>query len=820
MFSLVTLDGFIFVIAPDGKIMYISEAVSTHLGLANHDLAGTDLYEYIHLDDHEEMSRILSLSSEETAELRSLVTSQQPHSVAYGQDISVEFQRSFFLRMKCVLAKRNAGITSQGHKVIHCSGYLKVRVFNVGNNGGDTSSESPFQNMGLCAVGYSYTPHGITEIKMYSNMFMFRANLDFKLIFMDQRVKELTGYEVQELIEKTIYQYIHQNDLEWMRFSHFKLMQKGQMTTKYYRFLTKGGGWVWMQSHAVIVHNTRSSRPHCIVSINYVLGKVEKSDLILSIEQLGSSNSNHQSTRDINRINSDSTMSLPMSPSDANEMSTANTSSTSACCSMESGNLNSTQAGSNSIYFSASNRTSSSSSSPVNMDASVNSTVETVNNNNHLQTSNSNRTSLNGSHSITSNRANSSPNCASRAHKSSRTARKKPYSVNHSLVNSITVRNDIPVSTTTITTTTTSSPSTSSNGLSCMNKNFGDVDPDNSDSYYSFDNELKCFADKQPTYYGNYGYNHVNQDTSCSMAAQFQQRALIGELNSNYPIPYSDESSNNFKYRANGNMATVSASSPPIVDSDGNFCSPPASVNYDSTDAFQHLHHPQAQDHPSHAKRKILGSGVYPPNSSDPGKRSQDIETENLQIPPLCSQNGSGDILESSNLVNIYHETDQMSSLITMFRNGNQSSNNLPSRQEDWNHSTSPSGSSVSSTSPMSGDTFTNSLKSSSIDAKPTVIRFMNEHDPYSPSSSFSSCSTATSQNHINLTIPCTSFRVPTHTSSRVHGLFPPDCNDLCSEERVDGVNTMDSIPVYTSVIVDAGHYNTKTYTYTSANSF
>jgi hypothetical protein len=28
--------------------------------------------------------------------------------------------------MKCVLAKRNAGLTNGGYKVIHCSGYLKV----------------------------------------------------------------------------------------------------------------------------------------------------------------------------------------------------------------------------------------------------------------------------------------------------------------------------------------------------------------------------------------------------------------------------------------------------------------------------------------------------------------------------------------------------------------------------------------------------------------------------------------------------------------------------------------------------------------------
>jgi len=52
------------------------------------------------------------------------------------------------------------------------------------------------------------------------------------------------------------------------------VLLKGQTTTKYYRFLAKGGGWVWVQSYATIVHNSRSSRPHCIVSVNHVLTSV------------------------------------------------------------------------------------------------------------------------------------------------------------------------------------------------------------------------------------------------------------------------------------------------------------------------------------------------------------------------------------------------------------------------------------------------------------------------------------------------------------------------------------------------------------------
>lgn len=56
-----TLDGFIFVVAPDGKIMYISETASTHLGLSQVELTGNSIYDYISPMDHYEMSCVLSI---------------------------------------------------------------------------------------------------------------------------------------------------------------------------------------------------------------------------------------------------------------------------------------------------------------------------------------------------------------------------------------------------------------------------------------------------------------------------------------------------------------------------------------------------------------------------------------------------------------------------------------------------------------------------------------------------------------------------------------------------------------------------------------
>lgn len=43
-YLLQTLDGFIFVVAPDGKIMYISETASVHLGLSQ--VSKTSLFNY------------------------------------------------------------------------------------------------------------------------------------------------------------------------------------------------------------------------------------------------------------------------------------------------------------------------------------------------------------------------------------------------------------------------------------------------------------------------------------------------------------------------------------------------------------------------------------------------------------------------------------------------------------------------------------------------------------------------------------------------------------------------------------------------------
>lgn len=238
-----TLDGFIFVVAPDGKIMYISETASTHLGLSQVELTGNSIFDYIYTDDQVDMISILSLqpgvfpqhfdsnrdgttnidttkstngsfaTSPPSMSGGSVTTNASPnqynpnfyHQYQHGHHLqqqthqmcgnlpnqhviasqTIEIERKFFLRMKCVLAKRNAGLTVHGHKVIHCAGYLKARIFQVDNGFGET--HSCIQSLGLVAVGHSLPSSSATEIKLNQNMFMFRAGEDLRMIFLDDR---------------------------------------------------------------------------------------------------------------------------------------------------------------------------------------------------------------------------------------------------------------------------------------------------------------------------------------------------------------------------------------------------------------------------------------------------------------------------------------------------------------------------------------------------------------------------------------------------------------------------------------------------------
>ena len=52
------------------------------------------------------------------------------------------------------------------------------------------------------------------------------------------------------------------------------VMQSGEGTSCFYRFLTKGQQWIWLQTHYYITYHQWSSKPEFIVCTNTVVKSV------------------------------------------------------------------------------------------------------------------------------------------------------------------------------------------------------------------------------------------------------------------------------------------------------------------------------------------------------------------------------------------------------------------------------------------------------------------------------------------------------------------------------------------------------------------
>jgi single-minded-like protein len=205
--------------------MYISETASVLLGLPQIDLTGSSIFDYVHPADHNDLLDMLSLDAADRCDIQAQLAANRFQSDTSLQVEHLELGRSFSMRMKCILPKRNAGLIQNGYKSIHCTGYLKVKRAQQqkqqsqkllqlqkltgapcgqpdadaksnmmprfpdknysSNTATTTTSEPEWESYALVAVGHSLLPTASTEIKLNRNSFMFRANLDMKIYYME-----------------------------------------------------------------------------------------------------------------------------------------------------------------------------------------------------------------------------------------------------------------------------------------------------------------------------------------------------------------------------------------------------------------------------------------------------------------------------------------------------------------------------------------------------------------------------------------------------------------------------------------------------------
>ncbi|XP_029316924.1 LOW QUALITY PROTEIN: neuronal PAS domain-containing protein 3, partial [Cottoperca gobio] len=263
------------------------------------ELTGSSVFDYIHPGDHVETAEQLgmklppgrglslsqgavnedgasSASSSSHSETPEPVESSSPNLLASDKNL----ERSFFIRMKSTLTKRGVHIKSSGFKVIHVTGRLRIRM-------ALTHSRSvPVQIMGLVVVAHALPPPTINEVRIDCQMFVTRVNLDLKIIYCENRISDYMDLTPVDIVGKRCYQFIHAEDVEGIRESHLDLINKGQCVTKYYRWIQKNSGYIWIQSSATLTINTKNGNEKSVIWVNYVLSNHEYKDIPMDIAQL------------------------------------------------------------------------------------------------------------------------------------------------------------------------------------------------------------------------------------------------------------------------------------------------------------------------------------------------------------------------------------------------------------------------------------------------------------------------------------------------------------------------------------------------------
>lgn len=284
-------DGFLFVVGCDrGKIVFVSESVTKILNFCRTDLMGQSLFDYVHPKDIGKVKEQLSASElyprERLIDAKTGLQVQADLQVGAARLCSGA-RRSFFCHMKYnkVSVKMEAKDfqpstskkkESQKYCTVHCTGYMRSWPNSLLGMEGELEGDKDSSHFScLVAVGRVHPrsfPQTNEEIRVKPTEFVSRYAMDGKFTFVDQRATTILGYLPQELLGTSCYEYFHQDDLPHLADRHRKVLRsKEKIETNCYKFKTKYGSFVTLQSQWFSFVNPWTKEVEYIVSTNTVI---------------------------------------------------------------------------------------------------------------------------------------------------------------------------------------------------------------------------------------------------------------------------------------------------------------------------------------------------------------------------------------------------------------------------------------------------------------------------------------------------------------------------------------------------------------------
>ncbi|BFZ24184.1 hypothetical protein BsWGS_27223 [Bradybaena similaris] len=248
------VESFLVVFTQQGKVLFVSDSVTSLLGHLPSDLINHSLYDILHEDDHLKLFNLLSKF--------------QPQGL--HDDGSISF--TGHLRRGSMDPSESA--TYEYVKVFGTPQMVEMEDQDCDHDD-FIGVDGPKQSLCFCCTVRLQTSHIIREMSIIDETtceFTSRHSLEWKFLFLDHRAPPIIGYLPFEVLGTSGYDYYHPDDLEIVSKCHEQLIMMGKGRSNCYRFLTKGQQWIWLQTRYFVTYHQWNSKPEFIVCTNTVVG--------------------------------------------------------------------------------------------------------------------------------------------------------------------------------------------------------------------------------------------------------------------------------------------------------------------------------------------------------------------------------------------------------------------------------------------------------------------------------------------------------------------------------------------------------------------
>ncbi|XP_064076429.1 circadian locomoter output cycles protein kaput isoform X1 [Vanessa tameamea] len=249
------LEGFVMVFSASGCIYYVSESIMSLLGHKPSDMVNKSIFDLAFDEDRSNLYALL----------------QNPSLVIHpNQTISSENE----VRFQCHLQRGTLDFRDDiTYELVQFKGHFRTYMEQSDSSDILYQQDQESRLLFVC-TGKLCTPQLIRDVSLVDTSrseFTSRHSLEWKFLFLDHRAPPIIGYLPFEVLGTSGYDYYHFDDLEKVVTCHEALMQKGELTSCYYRFLTKGQQWIWLQTRFYITYHQWNSKPEFVVCTHRVV---------------------------------------------------------------------------------------------------------------------------------------------------------------------------------------------------------------------------------------------------------------------------------------------------------------------------------------------------------------------------------------------------------------------------------------------------------------------------------------------------------------------------------------------------------------------